>query len=131
MMAGKQNPRIEKADIRKREYENHWKYPLLQAPLNAPATCALAVCCPCCMAYFQRKRALHHDLSRSICCNGDWPCSGRLGEERCPAFCLALEVIFCFPQSVASTRWLLQDEMHVRNTPCDNVGDITILATNL
>lgn len=25
-----------------------------------------------------------------------------------------------FPQSVASTRWMLQDEMRLRNTDCDN-----------
>ena len=29
---------------------------------------------------------------RYICCNGDCPCSGRLGEQSCPEFCLAVEV---------------------------------------
>ena len=27
---------------------------------------------------------------RYLCCNGDWPCSGRCGEQRCPEFCLCL-----------------------------------------
>ena len=31
-----------------------------------------------------------------------------------------LQVFCCFAQSVASTRWMLQDEMHIQNTPCDN-----------
>ena len=30
------------------------------------------------------------------------------------------QVFFCFTQSVASTRWMLQDEMHISNTECDN-----------
>ncbi len=59
-------------------------------------------------------------MSRYICCNGDCPCSGRMGEQNCPEFCLVMEVCFCFAQSVASTRWLLQDEMRIANTKCDN-----------
>lgn len=31
-----------------------------------------------------------------------------------------LQTFLCFGQSVASTRWLIQDEMHIRNTQCDN-----------
>jgi hypothetical protein len=27
-----------------------------------------------------------------------------------------VQVFFCFTQSVASTRWLIQDEMHIANT---------------
>ena len=62
-------------------------------------------------------QATHHSY---LCCNGDWPCSGRCGEQSCPQCCLATEVVVCFPQSVASTRWMLQDEMRLRNTECDN-----------
>lgn len=65
-------------------------------------------------------RALLLTWRRYLCCNGDWPCSGRCGEQSCPQCCLATEVIVCFPQSVASTRWMLQDEMRLRNTECDN-----------
>lgn len=43
-----------------------------------------------------------------------------MGEQSCPEFCLVMEVCFCFAQSVASTRWLLQDEMRIANTKCDN-----------
>ena len=36
-----------------------------------------------------------------------------------------LQVCFCFTQSVASTRWMIQDELRVQNTQCDNclIGD--------
>ena len=34
--------------------------------------------------------------------------------------CALWQVFFCFTQSVASTRWMLQDEMHISNTECDN-----------
>ena len=38
---------------------------------------------------------------------------------------LTLQVCFCFTQSVASTRWMIQDELRVQNTQCDNclIGD--------
>ena len=154
-----------------------------------PAVCCLSVFCPCCVSYHLRKRVLRGDMSRYLCCNGDWPCSGRCGEQSAPEFCLGLEVggwvagagccrrasnsaprrlhaeqfasgcqrplwahppahrtpacpqpvpasvphptighrplsvlqvICCFGQSVASTRWAIQDEMHLRNTQCDN-----------
>lgn len=80
----------------------------------------MSLFCSYCVSYHLRKRALHNDMSRYLCCNGDLPCSGRCGETQCPRTCLVAEVIFCFPQSVASTRWLLQDEMKLRNTQCDN-----------
>ncbi|KDD74876.1 hypothetical protein H632_c1016p0, partial [Helicosporidium sp. ATCC 50920] len=82
--------------------------------------CCTAVFCPCCVSYHLRKRALHNDMRRYLCCNGDWPCSGRCSEQSCPEFCLCLESFVCFTQSVASTRWMLQDEMKLRNTDCDN-----------
>ena len=31
-------------------------------------------------------------MRRYICCNGDWPCSGRCSEQSCPEACLATEV---------------------------------------
>eukprot|EP00884_Botryococcus_braunii_P023409 jgi/Botrbrau1/9752/Bobra.85_1s0003.1 len=43
-----------------------------------------------------------------------------MGERDCPELCLAAEVACCFPQSVASTRWMIQDQMRIGNTPCDN-----------
>ena len=33
---------------------------------------------------------------------------------------VTLQVCFCFTQSVASTRWMIQDELRVQNTQCDN-----------
>ncbi|KAL8556769.1 hypothetical protein ACS0TY_004293 [Phlomoides rotata] len=67
-----------------------------------------------------RKRALYNDMSRYVCCAGYMPCSGRCGESRCPEFCLATEVCLCFGNSVASTRFLLQDEFNIQTTQCDN-----------
>ncbi|PVH33316.1 hypothetical protein PAHAL_9G626000 [Panicum hallii] len=67
-----------------------------------------------------RKRALYNDMSRYVCCAGYMPCSGKCGESRCPEFCLATEVFLCFGNSVASTRFLLQDEFNIQTTQCDN-----------
>jgi hypothetical protein len=61
-------------------------------PARLPAVCCLSVFCPCCVSYHLRKRVLRGDVSRYLCCNGDWPCSGRCGEQSAPEFCLGLEV---------------------------------------
>ncbi|KAK3020229.1 hypothetical protein RJ639_046861, partial [Escallonia herrerae] len=73
-----------------------------------------------CASYLLRKRALYNDMSRYVCCAGYMPCSGRCGESRCPEFCLCTEVFLCFGNSVASTRFLLQDEFNIQTTQCDN-----------
>ncbi len=59
-------------------------------------------------------------LCRYICCNGTCPCSGRCGEQNSPECCLCLEVTCCFAQSVAATRWAIQDELRIQTTQCDN-----------
>nr|CAD1835310.1 unnamed protein product [Ananas comosus var. bracteatus] len=82
--------------------------------------CCLALWCGPCVSYMLRKRALYNDMSRYVCCAGYLPCSGRCGESKCPEFCLATEVICCFGNSVASTRFLLQDEFNIQTTQCDN-----------
>jgi hypothetical protein len=48
------------------------------------------------------------------------PCSGGCGERRALELCLCLEVALCLPQSVASTRWAIQDELKLRNTKANN-----------
>ncbi|KAJ9549770.1 hypothetical protein OSB04_022313 [Centaurea solstitialis] len=48
------------------------------------------------------------------------PCSGKCGERKCPKFCLCMEVFFCFGNSVAATRFMLQDEFNIQTTKCDN-----------
>ncbi|CAI0470284.1 unnamed protein product, partial [Linum tenue] len=73
-----------------------------------------------CASYILRKRALYNDLSRYTCCAGYMPCSGNCGESNCPEFCLCSEVFCCFSNSVASTRFLLQDEFNIQTSPCDN-----------
>ncbi|MBA0744362.1 hypothetical protein Gogos_006989, partial [Gossypium gossypioides] len=73
-----------------------------------------------CVSYMLRKRALYNDMSRYTCCAGYMPCSGRCGESKCPEFCLCTEVFLCFGNSVASTRFLLQDEFNIQTTKCDN-----------
>ncbi|KAJ6808041.1 uncharacterized protein M6B38_168975 [Iris pallida] len=67
-----------------------------------------------------RKRALYNDMSRYVCCAGYLPCSGKCGESRCPELCLCTEVFLCFGNSVASTRFMLQDEFNIQTTQCDN-----------
>ncbi|PKI39207.1 hypothetical protein CRG98_040396 [Punica granatum] len=59
-------------------------------------------------------------MSRYTCCGGFMPCSGKCGEQKCPFFCLCTEVTLCFPNSVASTRFMLQDEFNIQTTKCDN-----------
>lgn len=100
-------------------YSNTWHTDLSSACPSAPCYCCFATWCSWCASYQLRRRALYGDMSRYLCCNGDWPCSGRCGEQKCPSTCLCMEVICCFPQSVASTRWMLQDEMRIHNTKCD------------
>jgi hypothetical protein len=98
-------------------------YPTFPSPAPThppPPVFCTSLFCGWCVSYYLRRRALRGDMTRYLCCNGDWPCSGRCGEQKCPAFCLCMEVVLCFPQSVASTRWMLQDEMRLRNTKCDN-----------
>ncbi|KHG12519.1 hypothetical protein F383_19499 [Gossypium arboreum] len=79
----------------------------------------ITACGPC-ASYMLRKRALYDDMSRYTCCAGYMPCSGRCGESKCPEFCLCTEVFLCFGNSVASTRFLLQDEFNIQTTKCDN-----------
>ena len=42
-----------------------------------------------------------------------------MGEESCPELCLCLEVNCCFASSVMSTRFMLQHEMQIGNSQCD------------
>ena len=43
---------------------------------HTPAVFCFAICCASCASYTNRKKALDDDMSRYICCNGDWPCAG-------------------------------------------------------
>jgi len=94
----------------------------------ATGFCCYAFWCGPCASFQLRRRALYNDMSRYLCCAGYLPCSGRCGESRCPNFCLGVEVCLCFSNSVASTRWLLQDEQHLSNTKCDNCIIATTVA---
>uniref|UniRef100_A0A452YRW4 Uncharacterized protein n=1 Tax=Aegilops tauschii subsp. strangulata TaxID=200361 RepID=A0A452YRW4_AEGTS len=84
------------------------------------ADCCLSLWCGPCVSYMLRRRALYNDMSRYVCCAGYMPCSGRCGESKCPELCLATEAFLCFGSSVASTRFLLQDEFNIQTTQCDN-----------
>ncbi|XP_078441926.1 uncharacterized protein LOC144711768 [Wolffia australiana] len=104
----------------RQEYRNLWHADLLSAPSADVPYCCLAFWCAPCVSYLLRKRALYNDMSRYTCCAGYLPCSGRCGESKCPEFCLCTEVVLCFANSVASTRFLLQDEFNIQTTKCDN-----------
>eukprot|EP00775_Hariotina_reticulata_P001270 gene1270-1610_t len=108
-------------------YPRHWQLPLTEA-CRRPGFCCFAMLCSYCASYTLRKQALYGDMSRYICCNGDCPCSGRCGEQSSPECCLCMEVFFCFAQSVASTRWMIQDELRIQNTECDNCIIGTMIA---
>mmetsp|Transcript_34533 Transcript_34533/g.65973 ORF Transcript_34533/g.65973 Transcript_34533/m.65973 type:complete len:198 (-) Transcript_34533:12-605(-) len=86
----------------------------------APCWCLASVVCPCCMSYNMRYRALYNRMDNYQCCAGYMPCSGHCGESSAPEVCLALETVCCFSQSVLSTRFLLQDDLRIQNSKCDN-----------
>ncbi|KAK6239809.1 hypothetical protein QUC31_005278, partial [Theobroma cacao] len=128
--------RYDKMVVRQ-SYRNVWHTSLMDAITFDLPYCLYAACCamdqmpptnapsfvndsPQCVSYMLRKRALYDDMSRYQCCGGYMPCSGKLGESQCPEFCLCTEVVCCFSNSVASTRFLLQDEFNIQTTKCDN-----------
>ncbi|KAH7839511.1 hypothetical protein Vadar_005205 [Vaccinium darrowii] len=116
-MASQQH--MEKMQLRQ-NYRNVWHTDLTNTIKADTRYCCFALWCGPCVSYLLRKRALYDDMSRYTCCAGYMPCSGRCGESKCPEFCLATEVFFCFGNSVASTRFLLQDEFNIQTTQCDN-----------
>ncbi|XP_016440236.2 uncharacterized protein LOC107766038 [Nicotiana tabacum] len=101
-------------------YQNFWRTDLLNTIKVDPGYWCFALWCSPCASYLLRKRALYGDMRRYKCCAGYMPCSGRCGEIHCPEFCLATEVCCCFGTSVSSTRFLLQDELNIKTTKCDN-----------
>ncbi|XP_021754202.1 uncharacterized protein LOC110719554 isoform X1 [Chenopodium quinoa] len=110
---------IQKMEVRQ-NFRNLWHTDLLRTIQADTPYCCLSLFCAPCVSYMLRKRALYNDMSRYVCCAGYMPCSGRCGESKCPEFCLATEVFLCFGNSVASTRFMLQDEFNIQTTQCDN-----------
>ena len=110
------------------EYVQTWQTEMQKACFASPLFCCLAIWCSPCVSYQNRVEALHGDMRFYTCCQGLLPCSGRMKEESCPEACLCLEVCCCFPNSVLATRYLLQDEMQLQNTKCDNCLFNTMVA---
>ncbi|XP_031495958.1 uncharacterized protein LOC116261370 [Nymphaea colorata] len=110
---------VDKMEARK-NFTNLWHTDLISTMQVDLPYCCLAFWCGPCVSYMLRKRALYGDMNRYVCCAGYMPCSGRCGESKCPEFCLFTEVLLCFGNSVASTRFLLQDQFNIQTTPCDN-----------
>ncbi|XVF73148.1 hypothetical protein PTKIN_Ptkin12aG0178300 [Pterospermum kingtungense] len=104
----------------RQSYKNVWHTTIMKTMQADFPYCLYAACCGQCVSYTLRKRALHNDMSRYECCGGYMPCSGKFGESQCPEFCLCTEVFCCFTTSVTSTRFLLQDELNIQTTKCDN-----------
>ncbi|KAL8253792.1 hypothetical protein R6Q59_032013 [Mikania micrantha] len=111
----------------RKSYRNVWHTDLKNTlSADTPFVCVFSLmiitanCSGPCASYKLRKRALYDDMSRYTCCGGYMPCSGKCGERKCPHFCLCTEVFFCFGNSVASTRFILQDEFNIQTTKCDN-----------
>ncbi|MCO5563005.1 hypothetical protein L7F22_016641 [Adiantum nelumboides] len=106
--------------LARQSFQNAWHTDLLGAiTADLPYFCFVLWCAPC-ASYDLRRRALYGDMSRYVCCAGHTPCSGYCGESECPELCLITEVMCCFPFSVHSTRFLLQDEFNIKTTKCDN-----------
>lgn len=99
---------------------NVWHTDLMGTMVADTPYCCFAALCGPCVSYLLRKRALYDDMSRYVCCAGYMPCSGRCGESQCPELCLCTEVFCCFGNSVASTRFMLQDQFNLQTTRCDN-----------
>ena len=100
-------------------FPNQWPVGALQTPFKRPGAFCLSVLAPWCMSYALRRRTLRGDMSRYLCCGGAFPCSGHCGESQAPELCLACEICWCFPSSVAVTRFMLQDEGRIRDSPTD------------
>jgi hypothetical protein len=45
-----------------------WRVGALAAPLRRPGAFCAAAACPWCMSYYLRRRALHDDMRRYVCC---------------------------------------------------------------
>ncbi|KAI3936265.1 hypothetical protein MKW92_029593 [Papaver armeniacum] len=116
---GRQQENLDKMKVRQ-DYRNLWHTDLMSTIQADTPYCCMALWCGPCVSYMLRKRAIYNDMRRYVCCAGYLPCSGRCGESKCPEFCLATEVCLCFGNSVASTRFLLQDEFNIQTTQCDN-----------
>ncbi|RZC72673.1 hypothetical protein C5167_048156 [Papaver somniferum] len=119
IVMGRQQENLDKMKVRQ-DYRNLWHTDLMSTIQADTPYCCMALWCGPCVSYMLRKRAIYNDMRRYVCCAGYLPCSGRCGESKCPEFCLATEVCLCFGNSVASTRFLLQDEFNIQTTQCDN-----------
>ncbi|CAI5481131.1 unnamed protein product [Closterium sp. Yama58-4] len=104
----------------RKNFRNNWQIEMWQAPAKELPFCCIATWCSPCASYYLRDRVLYGDMSRYQCCGGFLPCSGHCGESKCPKFCLGMEVCLCFPSSVAATRFLIQDQLNIMNSKCDN-----------
>eukprot|EP00298_Acanthocystis_sp_HF-20_P029887 c8855_g1_i1.p1 GENE.c8855_g1_i1~~c8855_g1_i1.p1 ORF type:complete len:202 (+),score=41.69 c8855_g1_i1:25-630(+) len=114
---------LKKQDPRS-QHQNTFATNLCSAPCNNPGCCCLAFFCPHCVAYNLRKRALHNDMTRYICCQGylgSCCCfkPGEMGERSCPECCLCMEVCCCLGLSMSSTRFVLMDEYSIQPDICD------------
>jgi len=102
------------------QYSERWQVEMKYAPMSEPLFCLGSVLPPCCMSMYVRHKVLYEDMNHYVCCGGFFPCSGRMGEQKAPMLCLCLVSFICFPTSVMTSRAILQDEMQVQNSECDN-----------
>mmetsp|Transcript_2487 Transcript_2487/g.5152 ORF Transcript_2487/g.5152 Transcript_2487/m.5152 type:complete len:324 (-) Transcript_2487:393-1364(-) len=97
-----------------------WSTPCYGKGTNSCCWCTTSCFCCCCMSYWLRYRALYERMENYTCCSGYMPCSGKCGESSAPECCLCMESTICFPTSVIATRFMIQDELLIQNTKCDN-----------
>ncbi|VAH05810.1 unnamed protein product [Triticum turgidum subsp. durum] len=134
---------MDKALLR-RSYRNVWHTDLTNAIQADFPYCCLSLWCGPCVSYMLRRRALYHDMSSSLffslanpcvsvgvpdMCAAPGTCHAAAGAARANAQNYAsqqssdqpdFQAFLCFGSSVASTRFLLQDEFNIQTTQCDN-----------
>lgn len=109
--------------------QSRWLWRNIHTTNSANPSCfCFALCCPCCSSWEIRRRYYKGDMSKYVCCGGYLPCAGKCGEKSCPECCLFLETWICFANSVAVTRWLLQDDLELETTACDKCIIATMIA---
>jgi len=124
-----------------------WQIEMCDACTSAPGPCCAALCCPPCVVYAQRKRALAFLNEPYSCCQRDslphptgccccpgefysppehpmparWPPAEEppiLRDFHCT---LCLEACCCPALAMLGTRWMMQHKLFLHDHPCDKV----------
>jgi len=107
---------------RARQYSHftrEWQTGMCGACCSDPLGCLGAIFCPQCCACHLRNQALNGDMTKYKCCQGQICPSCCDTSCPCPCLCLFLEVSWCLPCAVFSTRQHLKVERQLKDDGCD------------